>query len=241
MNPRISVVIPAYNEEKYLARCLVSLQDQTFPKDQYEIVVVDNNSSDRTAEIAREHGVKVVHFAKIQGVSATRQEGIEKARADIVLFTDADITVSKDWIEKIDKIMSDEHILCMGGSVYPRRANGMIVSLFFLYDYALRVHQVFGKMLPWGSNMAVRKEALHAIGGFDLHIPSAEDWDVSMRIQKKFGKKASIYRPDVRVLTETRKQSSPKVFFSYLRNGAVSYWYFIILGKKKLTQMITVR
>jgi glycosyltransferase involved in cell wall biosynthesis len=241
MKPRISVVIPAYNEEKYLPRCLEALQNLDFPKDAYEIIVVDNNSKDKTSEIAKKYGVKAVLFTKQQGVSATREFGVSHAAAEVIAFTDADITVSSNWLTKIDKIMKDEHILCVGGSVYPREANVLISFSFFFYDWILRLHQFYGKVLPWGSNMVVRKKTLQAIGGFDPDIPTSEDWDVSLRIQKKYGRNAAVYYPSLRVLTETRKQSDPKVFLLYIIRGIVGWWNFVILGKKKVGKMINIR
>jgi glycosyltransferase involved in cell wall biosynthesis len=241
MNPRISVVIPAYNEEKYLPRCLEALKKQTFSQDKYEIIVVDNNSADKTSEVAKNYGVKVLLFTSQQGVSATRQYGVTHATAEIIAFTDADISVSKTWLEDIDKIMNNEHILCMGGSVYPREKTSYMQFLFWLYDMFLVVHQWWGKVLPWGSNMIVRKSALEAVGGFDPEIKSAEDWDVAVRIQKKFGKKAALYDASLMVLTETRKHSDPKVFARYLWAGVINYWNFIILGNTKMAKMIDVR
>lgn len=241
MKPRISVVIPAYNEEKYLPRCLESLSKQTYPKDNYEVIVVDNNSTDNTREIAKKYGAKALFFNAKQGVSATRQFGVEHAAAEIIAFTDADISVSSDWLTKIDRVMRDEHILCLAGSVYPREGNSIMQFLFWIYDMFLVVHQLAGKVLPWGSNMVVRKKALDEVGGFDPEIKSAEDWDVSVRIQKKFGKKAGLYMSSLKVGTETRKQSDPKVFARYLWAGVINYWNFIILGNTKMKAMIHVR
>lgn len=89
--PAVSVVIPAYNEERYLAACLTSLQKQTLKN--FETIVVDNNSTDKTAEIARRFGAKVVKELK-QGIIPARERGFREAKAEIIARTDADTIVA---------------------------------------------------------------------------------------------------------------------------------------------------
>ena len=81
--PFISVVIPAYDEEKYLPRSLASLDSQTYPRPRFEVIVVDNASTDRTAEIARAHGARVVREER-KGVGRARQSGAEAAQGEII-------------------------------------------------------------------------------------------------------------------------------------------------------------
>lgn len=97
---RISVVVPACNEEDYLAEALESLQRQHYPHP-YELIVVDNNSTDATAAIARSFGVRVLHEPQ-PGVCAARQRGTAAARGDIVISTDADTVHPRDWLARID-------------------------------------------------------------------------------------------------------------------------------------------
>jgi glycosyltransferase involved in cell wall biosynthesis len=101
MTIRFSVVVPCYNEESYLAETIRSLQRQDFDGE-YEIVVVDNNSTDATAEIARGLGVRVVAEAA-PGVCNARQAGTDASRGEIVVSTDADTTHAPDWLTKIDR------------------------------------------------------------------------------------------------------------------------------------------
>jgi glycosyltransferase involved in cell wall biosynthesis len=101
MTIRFSVVVPCYNEESYLAEAIGSLRRQNFDGD-FEIVVVDNNSTDATAEIARDLGVRVV-TEPAPGVCNARHAGTEASRGEIVVSTDADTTHAPDWLEKIDR------------------------------------------------------------------------------------------------------------------------------------------
>lgn len=100
--PSYSIIIPAYNEEDFLPQCLRSLQAQEFDKP-FEIIVVDNNSSDSTTKVAKSfEGVRVLLETE-RGVCAARQAGYEVAKAPIVISTDADTTFNKDWLKKIDE------------------------------------------------------------------------------------------------------------------------------------------
>ena len=105
-HPRFSVVIPAYNEAEFLGSCLDSLLAQDF-RDPYEIIVVDNNSTDGTADLARSRGVRVVP-EPAPGVCAARQRGTTAARGEIVVSTDADTTFAADWLSRIDRAFRED-------------------------------------------------------------------------------------------------------------------------------------
>lgn len=111
---RISVVVPAFNEEHYVAAALESLQGQECAPP-YEIIVVDNDSSDDTAAVARRYGVTVLHEPQ-PGVCAARQRGTAAARGDIVVSTDADTVHPSDWLARIDAelLRSEDAVLVAG-------------------------------------------------------------------------------------------------------------------------------
>ncbi len=103
---KISVVIPAHNEEAYLPACLESLarQDFAFP---YEVIVVNNGSTDKTAEVARRLGAIVVdepHF----GITWARQRGLEHSKGEIIACVDADTYVASDWLRQIHEAFSKD-------------------------------------------------------------------------------------------------------------------------------------
>lgn len=99
--PRFTVVIPAYNESGYLAATLASLARQDFPSG-YEVLVVDNASTDGTGDLAERHGARVVRQPQ-PGVCAARQRGTEEARGEIVVSTDADTVHPQDWLTRLDR------------------------------------------------------------------------------------------------------------------------------------------
>jgi len=97
----VSIVVVCYNEEKNIARCLESLLHQELKQDKYEILVIDNNSSDRTRGIIKEYenqGVRL-EINPARGIAASRKMGIEKATYDFVAFTDADCVVPENWLQ----------------------------------------------------------------------------------------------------------------------------------------------
>lgn len=103
--PRISVVIPAFNEARYLPATLESLSRQDFTG-HVEVIVVDNNSTDSTAEIARKYGARVICETR-RGVCHARQTGTENCRGEIVVSTDADTTFPTSWLSMIEKTFSE--------------------------------------------------------------------------------------------------------------------------------------
>ncbi len=112
--PRFSVVIPAFNEAGYLPACLQSLARQDFT-DAVEVIVVDNNSTDRTAEIGRAHGATVLHQTR-PGVCWARQAGTLAARGEIVISTDADTVFTPGWLTQIDrKLRADPDCVAVAG------------------------------------------------------------------------------------------------------------------------------
>ena len=96
----ISVIIPTFNEEENIAQCLVSLRHQTVPRGEYEIIVVDGNSKDRTREIAQKYADKVF-IQTSPRVGGARNDGIMAASGDIVATTDADCILPPTWIATI--------------------------------------------------------------------------------------------------------------------------------------------
>jgi glycosyltransferase involved in cell wall biosynthesis len=110
----VSVVVPLYNEERYIDECLRALTAQDYPEDRYEILVVDNNSTDRSLErVAAYPRVRLLHEPE-QGDFAARNRGIVEARGDILAFTDADTAPHPDWLRTIAANMKDGVSLLVG-------------------------------------------------------------------------------------------------------------------------------
>ena len=120
---KASVIIPAYNAEKHLPACLQALQSQTIDRSLYEVIVVDDGSTDRTALVCGDFpGVRVLSQAN-QGPAAARNNGAKTAQADIVLFTDSDCEPFPDWIEQmISPFLRDADVVGVKGAYRTRQA-----------------------------------------------------------------------------------------------------------------------
>src|SRR5689334_13545609 len=111
----LSVIVPAFNEELYLPETLSSLRDSaSICRCAVELIVVDNASADRTADIARSCGAKVVYEAR-RNISKVRNTGAKSAQGDVLVFVDADTIVPPHFLDRIAEAMDEPH--CVGGSV----------------------------------------------------------------------------------------------------------------------------
>ncbi len=113
---KISVIIPVYNDAKYLKACLKSLKEQA--EKPYEIIVVDNNSTDNTVEVAKKFGAKIIK-EKVQGIRPARDAGFNAAKGDILARTDADTIVPQDWTKRIrESFEKDSALLGLSGTAH---------------------------------------------------------------------------------------------------------------------------
>ncbi len=182
---KVSVVIPAHNEEKYIRRCLESLAEQEIHPD--EIIVVDNNCTDKTIEIVRQFNVKVIKELK-QGISFARNAGFDAASHDIIIRTDADTIVPKDWIKKIRSNFESKTIDALGGPIvyYELPIKTSIYSSIFYW--LLRLIQQHNTLI--GMNMALKKDMWVSVKD-TLCVDSNkihEDTDLAIHINRKKGK-----------------------------------------------------
>jgi len=207
--PIFSVVIPAFNEEKFLANCLESLENQDF-KD-FEVIVVDNNSTDKTTEIAKKFGAILVS-EKNQGTAFARQKGALKSKGKILAFTDADTILPKNWLSKIfEQFKKDENLVAFGGSCifYSGPISARLASKFLLKSFLI-LDKFFSQ--GWnlmGCNMAIKKEAFFKIGGFNTNLKLNEEIEISSRL-RKVGK--VILDPNFKVKTSGRRYRHSLVF-----------------------------
>lgn len=216
---QLSVVVPAYNEELWLGRCLDSLaqQETSYP---FEVLVVDNNSTDGTAAIAAGYeGVRVVHESR-QGLVPARQAGQAAAVGAVVAHTDADSVLPPDWVERIGRAFEERPglVLVSGTMCFPTaplRARlvqtlaNWIVLVWWLLTRRLAVVN--------GCNFAVRADALAAAGGFAVDLPDIGDSRI-LSILKLYGKVALLRGRLVRTSARRfRGQGVLRVYWFYFR------------------------
>jgi len=196
----ISVIIPTYNEEKFLEKTLKMLCKQTLPRNKYEIIVVDGNSTDKTREIAKKYADKVI-IQKTPTVPGARNDAVKIAKYDLIATTDADVLVPKNWLEKIVNNFMDENVVAVCGVDEPRERNLKAILTFkFLrkiIDYASKINY----FCLGSTNTAFRKDMFLKIGGYRL-LPYSDDADLSFRF-RKLGK--IVYDKSLKVKVSTRR------------------------------------
>ena len=187
--PRVSVVVCAYNAADTLDECLTSLEHLTYSD--FEVIVVNDGSRDRTGDIARRHAACRVIDLDHAGLSAARNAGLAAATGDIVAYTDADVRVDPDWLTYLVQPFANADVVAAGGLSLPpidspwmahcvARAPGGPTHV--LLDDCTAEH------VP-GCNLAVRRDALRAIGGFNpIYLRAGDDVDVCWRLQNSGGR-----------------------------------------------------
>ena len=215
----ISVVIPAHNEERYLGACLQALREQTYPRSRFEVIVVDNASTDATARIARKFGALVVREPR-RSIGRARQRGARVAQGEILASTDADTIVPPDWLQRIALAFERDHEL---GAIFGpfRYGDGTAFERVFLWYLNLGLMmglQALGKSCFSGNNYAVRREAFWKIGGHNVSLPAAEDVDLSWRLSQ-VTKIAFDTGLVVRTSARRRREGYGRIVWRTLRSG----------------------
>jgi glycosyltransferase involved in cell wall biosynthesis len=181
---RFSVVIPAYNEESTLAASLTSITKQDYAGD-VEVIVVDNGSTDATADIARSFGVTVVS-EPVRGVCQARQRGTELASGEIIVSTDADTTHSRNWLTRIDRRLTEHpELAAVAGPC--RFVDGPWWSAYtcVLFGFVRLFHRISGRVCyVTATNLAFRREVW---SGYDLTLTQGGDELGLLRSLRKQG------------------------------------------------------
>lgn len=223
---RISVIVPTYNEEKSIARCLDSLKNQTF-KD-YELVIVDGHSKDRTIEIAKKYTDRII-FDEGRGTPAARNLAVKAVKSEIVAFIDADTTVPNDWLEVVDSSFK-KGVVGVGGPLLPEGGSFADEIIFFIAaDLIRRFSSKLGSHHFSGANCAFLREAYEKSGGYREDMDMLDDVEFSMRM-KKYGKE--IFEPKmlaVNSIRRTKQKGHASTVKSYIRG----YISLLLTGQVK--------
>lgn len=181
----ISVIIPAFNAAKTIGSCLAALKRQTIPSSLYEIIVVDDGSTDGTGELAKDVGAKVINQAR-SWPAAARNAGVKMAKGEIICFTDADCIPESNWLEEMSLPFEDPVIIgCKGTyATDQRKVVARFVQLEYedKYDRLRKLEQI--DFIDTYS-AAYRRDVLTANDGFDPTFPYLEDQELSFRLSAR--------------------------------------------------------
>ncbi|MGP0593389.1 glycosyltransferase [Nitrospira sp. T9] len=166
---KVSVIVPFYNSERYIKGCIEGLLQQSYPREQYEILMIDNNSTDISAETVRQYpGIQLLHET-MQGSYAARNRGLREAKGEVMAFIDADCVPSHDWLHEIMLAMEKPDLsIVLGRRTFA--GNSILLSMFA--DYEDEKHKyVFTsdkQEIYYGhtNNMAVKKKLFNELGLF---------------------------------------------------------------------------
>jgi GT2 family glycosyltransferase len=184
--PKVSVVVCAYDADSTMAACLDSLRELRYPA--YDVVVVDDGSTDGTGVIADQYeGVHVIHQEN-KGLSAARNVGMAASTGEIIAYTDSDCVVDPDWLHYLVAAFLSSGRPAVGGPNLPPPEDSFIASCVAASPggpLEVLLNDQEAEHIP-GCNMAFRREALEEIGGFDpVYRAAGDDVDVCWRLQKE--------------------------------------------------------
>src|SRR4030067_157954 len=243
---KLSFVIPAYNEEAYIGECLESIFKETKGKKyDFEVIVVNNASTDKTAKVASSFkGVRVVNELK-KGLVSARKAGFSASSGDLIANVDADTRLTYGWIERVLLEFKNPKLTGLSGPfIYYdlSKKHKIMVKFFYCYAYSLYLlnRYIFnrGSMLQ-GGNFVVRREALKKIGGFDdKHFSFyGEDADIAMRLHQTGIVKWTFSFP---IYTSGRRLAAEGLFTMSSRY-TVNYIWVTLFGRPFTSKVIDVR
>lgn len=253
--PMMSVVVCTFNGEKVIARAIESLLAQTYSKVSFEIMVVDDGSTDNTAEIVQSYPVKYIRHEKNQGLAAARNTGLKRARGQIYVSFDDDCTVGPDWLEQLAKgyehtdiagvasiLVSPrevrglaDHYMVATGSGNPPHVNTSarnhwtkrLVSYIVDHLHARpAIHdEVYRVGAISGATASFPMEVLQAVGGWDSTMSGIEDTDLCHRISVQFPKH-SYYAVKTAEVIHDPKLSVKQLLNRQLARGTKNLAYY---------------
>jgi len=192
---KYSIIIPAHNEAEHIIKAINALKAQNIPRQDFEIIVVDNISTDNTYELALKAGADIVVKENKKGANIARQTGFENSKGEIAAFLDADCLPPNDWLQKIEKDLSQKNIAAVSGP-YDYGFKGIYKIIDHIYTMhiappATRILElIFRKKagIIIGGNFAAKRQTIEAIGGLPPLTFWGDDSTIAMLISRKVGK-----------------------------------------------------
>lgn len=251
--PSISVIICTYNREQYIYRTLQHIAENNFPTSEYEVLLVNNNSTDLTEKecLRFKADFPNIHFhyfiETAQGLSFARNRGAQEAQSDFLVYLDDDAFVDRNYLKNLNKHIHDyPDLVAFGGKITPLYENGIIPSWMSKWsfswvsalDMGKRIRLFQGRFFPIGANMGFRKNCIQQYGYFNTtlgrsknNLLAGEEKDYFNRL--KAGKEKIYYLPDVEVQHVIPEKRTTTEFIVNLALGVGMSERLRTLGKSK--------
>ncbi len=187
--PCVSVIIPAYNARSTLRSCLDSVMKLDYPKEKLDIILVNNNSTDSTEDIARSYPITVLREENVQSSYAARNRGIKEAKGELIAFTDADCVVTPSWVKYLVRDWRDKSIGCFCGEIEAYQPTSIVEKFSARVGILRQEWALSNTYLPFAqtANSAFRKVVFDKIGLFISEMVTGGDGEMAWRMQKKLG------------------------------------------------------
>lgn len=233
---KLSVIIPAFNEEKFLPQLLRSLAAQKI-NHEYEVIVVDNNSTDKTAKVAQSFGAKVIKEVR-KGPAYACNAGFRAATGDILIRIDADTVVEPFWLSKIAKSFEkDPEVIAIGGPVYPLETNWFENIVFYpAMLFWMYVMRITGKGY-FLIQVAVRREAFYKVNGYNTTLKVGEDLHFANQLSE-IGKIAFNFNTYIHASTRRMRNEG---LLSFVFNYSIKNHLLYLFGKLELASFQPIR
>src|SRR5437762_769016 len=183
----VSIIVPVYNDAKGLSQCLFGLKAVAFSDT--EIIVVDDGSTDSTASVVEEAGVRVLHLAKNSGPAAARNCGARHAQGDILFFVDSDVVLAPGGIDRVKRVFDEQPDMAAVFGSYDAnpKAAGVVSQYRNLLHHFVHQNGNSEASTFWAGCGAIRRSAFERVGGFDekqFRRPSIEDIELGYRLRR---------------------------------------------------------
>ncbi|MFC1658442.1 glycosyltransferase [Candidatus Omnitrophota bacterium] len=203
----VSIIIPAFNEEKYIGSCLESITQLDYPRQLMEVIVVDNGSTDKTAAIAKSFDCRLEVLPSVN-VAALRNKGAGIAKGEVLFFLDADCIVSQNWVREALSVLERPEVGVVGSTHYltPQKSSWVEEA----WKYNRRSREGF---VSWVSskNLIIKKAYFEKLSGFEQNLSSSEDWEFCLRMHKELGLR--VYSSSVVAVTHCKLRETLADFF----------------------------
>ena len=183
--PLLSVIVPVRDGAGYLAESLPALRASDLAADAWELIVVDDGSTDRSVEPAARQADLVVRTAGGRGPSAARNEGVRRARGELLVFIDADVSVHRDTLRRFHEVFASEPDVAAAFGAYDTspRAPGLVSQYRNLLHHRVHAEAAGDAETFWAGCGAIRRAVFDAAGGFDESMRQLEDIDLGYRVR----------------------------------------------------------